>query len=129
MNDELTECYDLLGLSPGSSPAELRAAYRDLAKVWHPDRFLHDPRLREKAQEKVKEINEAYDQLRSGRAKRQTQPPASTSERNTRPTPEHFDQQPQAHTQNGSAAMVQRIPWQLILAAVVIFAVVFLATS
>ncbi len=37
MNDELTECYDLLGLSPGASPAELKAAYRDLAKVWHPD--------------------------------------------------------------------------------------------
>ena len=55
MNDELTKYYALLGLSPGASPLELKAAHRDLAKVWHPDRFLHDPRLREKAQEKLKE--------------------------------------------------------------------------
>jgi curved DNA-binding protein CbpA len=126
MNDELTECYDLLGLSPGASPEELKVAYRDLAKVWHPDRFLHDPRLQEKAQAKLKEINEAYDQLRSGKAKRQTQPPAWTSERQT---PEHFDPRAKAHAQSGSVAMEQRIPWQLILASLVIFAVVFLVTS
>src|SRR4029079_15571064 len=49
---------------------ELKAAHRDLAKVWHPDRFVHDPRLQEKAQEKLKEINEAYDLLSSGKIPR-----------------------------------------------------------
>ncbi|HKR21366.1 MAG TPA: J domain-containing protein, partial [Pyrinomonadaceae bacterium] len=52
---------------PGVSERELKAAHRDLAKVWHPDRFLHDPRLQDKAQEKLKEINEAYEQLTSGK--------------------------------------------------------------
>ena len=53
MSDELNECYVLLGVAPTASAQELKAAYRDLAKVWHPDRFSHDPRLQQKAQEKL----------------------------------------------------------------------------
>ena len=64
------KAYELLGVKPGVSNTELKAAHRDLAKVWHPDRFLHDPRLQEKAQEKLKEINEAYELLISGRTPR-----------------------------------------------------------
>jgi hypothetical protein len=77
--------YDVLGVKPGVSDGELKAAHRDLAKVWHPDRFLHDPRLQEKAQEKLKEINEAYEQLRSRHKRRvpppQPPPPASSPHR------------------------------------------------
>jgi curved DNA-binding protein CbpA len=61
----LNRFYQILGLEPGVSPAEIRQAYRDLAKVWHPDRFPHDPRLQLKTQEKLKEINEAYEILSS----------------------------------------------------------------
>jgi curved DNA-binding protein CbpA len=61
-------CYRTLGLSPGASRDAIRNAYRDLVKVWHPDRFPNDPRLQEKAQETLKEINLAYETLRSGRA-------------------------------------------------------------
>ena len=68
MSPELSKAYDLLGVKPGISNRELKAAHRDLAKVWHPDRFLYDPRLQEKAQEKLKEINKAYDLLLSGKA-------------------------------------------------------------
>jgi hypothetical protein len=64
------KAYELLGVKPGVSNRELKAAHRDLAKVWHPDRFLHDPPLREKAQEKLKEINEAYELLKSGKTPR-----------------------------------------------------------
>lgn len=63
MSTELDRAYAVLGVKPGVSDRELKAAHRDLAKVWHPDRFGHDPRLQEKAQEKLKEINEAYEQL------------------------------------------------------------------
>ncbi len=70
VNDELERYYELLGVRPGASAQELKEAYRDLAKVWHPDRFSHDPRLQQKAQEKLKEINEAYEGLTSGRTAR-----------------------------------------------------------
>jgi len=61
----LERFYEILGLEPGASLGEVKQAYRDLAKVWHPDRFSHDPRLQQKAQEKLKEINEAYEKVLS----------------------------------------------------------------
>jgi len=81
MNYEPHELYALLGVAPGASATELKAAYRDLAKVWHPDRFAHDPRLQQKAQEKLKEINDAYERLASGTATRwpTTPPPRRAS--------------------------------------------------
>jgi len=70
LHTDLSKAYELLGVKPGVSMRELKAAHRDLAKVWHPDRFVHDPRLQEKAQEKLKEINEAYDLISSGKVPR-----------------------------------------------------------
>jgi hypothetical protein len=77
---DLSKAYELLGLKPGVSSGELKAAHRDLAKVWHPDRFVHDPRLQEKAQEKLKEINEAYELLSSGKTPRPAPPPPRAAE-------------------------------------------------
>jgi hypothetical protein len=71
---DLSKAYELLGVKPGVSSRELKAAHRDLAKVWHPDRFVHDPRLQEKAQEKLKEINEAYELVCSGKTPRPAPP-------------------------------------------------------
>ena len=64
MND-LLHSYEILGLKPGASFAEVQQAYRDVARVWHPDRFPHDPHLQEEAQAKIREINGAYQQLKS----------------------------------------------------------------
>jgi curved DNA-binding protein CbpA len=36
-----------------------------LANVWHPDRFVGNPRLQKKAEEKLKEINAAYEYIKS----------------------------------------------------------------
>jgi WD40 repeat protein len=66
--------YEILELPPGASLDEVKEAYRDLAQVWHPDRFANSPRLQQKALEKMKEINEAYDFLKS------YQPPAARPE-------------------------------------------------
>lgn len=49
-----------------ATPAEIKAAYRDLVKVWHPDRFGEDSRLRQRAEERLQRINEAYRRLESG---------------------------------------------------------------
>jgi hypothetical protein len=56
--------YEVLGLRPGASLDEAKQAHRDLVKVWHPDRFSNDPRLQARAQEKLQEINAAYDRVR-----------------------------------------------------------------
>ena len=58
-----SQCLAVLGLKNACPKEEVKKTYRDLVKVWHPDRFTHDPALAHKAQEKLKEINEAYDTL------------------------------------------------------------------
>jgi hypothetical protein len=63
--DDLSKYYQMLGLKAGASPGEVRQAYRDMVKVWHPDRFAHDERLRVMAQDKLKEINGAYESLKA----------------------------------------------------------------
>jgi hypothetical protein len=60
------EALDVLGLKRGASAVEIKEAYRDMVKVWHPDRFGSDARLRRKAEDKLKEINDAYRVLQSG---------------------------------------------------------------
>lgn len=62
---ELDKYYQILGLNPGASEEEIKEAYRDLVNVWHPDRFVNNPHLKEKANEKMKEINIAYEKLKS----------------------------------------------------------------
>ena len=59
----LQRCLQILELETVSSPDELKMAYRDLVHVWHPDRFQSNPRLKQRAEEKLREINLAYSQL------------------------------------------------------------------
>src|SRR4028119_1567653 len=60
---DINQCYEILEIEPGSSLEEIKRAYRDLAFVWHPDRFAHNDRLQQKAHQRLTEINEAYQQL------------------------------------------------------------------
>ena len=64
MSLDITQAYRVLGLAPGATMDEVKTAYRDLAQVWHPDRFPDNNRLREKAQQNLQRINEAYALLR-----------------------------------------------------------------
>ncbi len=59
--------YSVLGVSPNASDEEVKKAYRDLARKYHPDNY-HDNPLADLAQEKMKEVNEAYDQVTKARA-------------------------------------------------------------
>ena len=67
MRKSAHEYYRTLGLMPGASARELRRAYLRLVKRWHPDQFALNSREQTSAQEKLKEINEAYSFLRDYR--------------------------------------------------------------
>lgn len=62
LSDYENDCR-ILEIKLGASLAEIRQAYRDQTKVWHPDRFSNDVRLKNKADEKLKQINLAYRRL------------------------------------------------------------------
>jgi TPR repeat protein len=63
MANNLQDCLRLLELGPGANLEDVKRAYRELVKVWHPDRFTGDAVLQEKAQERIKRINAAYETL------------------------------------------------------------------
>lgn len=81
----LDECYRLLDVDANASDETVRDAYRDLLKVWHPDRFAHDPELRLKSEEKLKAINEAYERIREARAGGWSESDSARRERPQRP--------------------------------------------
>jgi len=62
MNDP----YSVLGVSPSASDEEVKKAYRDLARKYHPDNY-HDNPLADLASEKMKEVNEAYETITHSR--------------------------------------------------------------
>lgn len=68
------DCYRELELASDASANEVREAWRDLAQVWHPDRFTGNERLQAKAQERLKRINEAYQHLKDGKPDRPAAP-------------------------------------------------------
>lgn len=64
----MSDPYGILGVSPNASDEEVKRAYRELARKYHPDNYQNNP-LSDLAEEKMKEINEAYDsimKMRSG---------------------------------------------------------------
>jgi hypothetical protein len=61
-----SEALAELEAGENATPAEIKAAYRDLVKVWHPDRFGEDTGLRLRAEERLQRINEAYRRLETG---------------------------------------------------------------
>lgn len=54
--------YKVLGVSPDASMDDVKRAYRDLARKYHPDNYVNNP-LADLAEAKMKEINEAYDMI------------------------------------------------------------------
>lgn len=59
--------YTVLGVSPNASDQEIKKAYRELARKYHPDNYVDNP-LADLAEEKMKEINEAYEAIQKQRS-------------------------------------------------------------
>jgi hypothetical protein len=59
-SQRIAESCRVLEVPPGASDDQLKQAYRDLARIWHPDRCPNDERLRGKAEDRFTEISEAF---------------------------------------------------------------------
>lgn len=62
----MSDPYQVLGVSSTASDEEIKKAYRQLARKYHPDNY-HDNPLADLAQERMKEINEAYEMIQEQR--------------------------------------------------------------
>lgn len=59
--------YEVLGVSQNASDDEIKRAYRELSRKYHPDSYADNP-LADLAEEKFKEVQEAYDQIMKSRS-------------------------------------------------------------
>ena len=60
---DFKQCLEILGLKNATSQKQIKAAYRHMVRTWHPDRFPFDAKLRKHAEEKLRNINIAYERL------------------------------------------------------------------
>lgn len=58
--------YEVLGVNQNASDDEIKSAYKNLVKKYHPDKYVNNP-LSGLAEEKIKEINEAYSIIKKER--------------------------------------------------------------
>lgn len=63
--------YKVLGVTPQTSDDDVKRAYRELARKYHPDNYVNNP-LADLAEARMKEINEAYDQIMAERSGKST---------------------------------------------------------
>ena len=64
--------YKVLGVSKSASDEEIKSAYRELVKKYHPDNYDANNPLRDLANEKMQEVNEAYDEIQRLRSRSET---------------------------------------------------------
>jgi len=58
----MTDPYQVLGISRGASDEEIKKAYRNLSRKYHPDANVNNPN-KDAAEEKFKQVQQAYDQI------------------------------------------------------------------
>jgi COMPASS component SWD3 len=96
--------YERLNLKIGASIAEVKAAYRTLAKRWHPDQFS-DLKQKKQAEEELKKINDAYQKIKAFLAEN----PSSQAEPNSQPGDRPNSASPTNHSSSESSSPRTRI--------------------
>lgn len=98
----------ILELDRAATPEQVRQAYKDMVNVWHPDRFSHNPRLKTKAEGKLKEINEAYTVVESFLASNSLPRDAEAAANSPARSQQARDQRPEKPAGQAPAAPVDR---------------------
>lgn len=110
---EITEAYRTIGVSPGATPAEIRSAYRRLARRYHPDL---NPGNRA-CEEKFKAISAAYQQLRAA---------GQTDTRRSRQVPNSQIPDPRPWSPTASPSKRRALPrWMVVVELTVVLALTF----
>ena len=63
----MTDPYQVLGISPNATDDEVKRAYKELSRKYHPDSYVNNP-LADLAEDKFKEVQAAYTQIMDARA-------------------------------------------------------------
>ena len=82
--------YEVLGVKPSDSDSDIKKAYHELVKKYHPDNYADNP-LADLASEKMKEINQAYDEVVK---ERQASASASYSSQSSQSSGYNYSYQP-----------------------------------
>lgn len=88
---KLKNPYDVLGVKEGASEEEIKRAYRELVKKYHPDQYQDNP-LSDLAEHKLRDINEAYDYLMKNKGSSNGGYSGKSASGNGRGTNEFFNQ-------------------------------------
>jgi len=96
MSFTLEQAYQILEVSPTATWEEVRQSYREMVKVWHPDRFQDDEKFKQRATRKVQDINEAYRTLEAYyQTPRSVTPPPIPEQHAPQDPPQPTNQEPQ----------------------------------
>ena len=87
---EIHRCFEILELPQNASIQDVRQTYKDLVNIWHPDRVGDNSRLKKKAEEKLKDINIAYEELVSFLSSQKKASPPMQKKPREQPKPEVF---------------------------------------
>lgn len=124
----------VLELDVSASASDIKSAYRELVKVWHPDRFQGDQKLEERAERRLKELNEAYDWLIAHEELLRDQPISRVETSSNGKPQSPPERNPPPETPSGPATASQaprrqtrRSPWLVVGLALVAFFVVAVA--
>ena len=103
--DDIVQCYAVLGIKPNATPEAIKKAYRNMAKVWHPDRYTDNPQLKAKAEIEIKKVNQAYAAIKAyvANGNKQVTPQNNVSVNHPRSRVSRQSSSPEAYYQEGVA--------------------------
>ena len=98
--------YEVLGIKAGASEEEIKKAYREQVKKYHPDQYQDNP-LSSLAEEKLKELNEAYDYLMKNASPKKESASYNTSRSWNSQGDNEFFNQVRSHVNSGNVKVAE----------------------